>query len=165
MIQILFFLFAALAVGAAINVLAQKHVLYSSLALIVMLTAVSALFILLQAEFLAVVNVIVYAGATMVLFVIVIMLLNLPADPAVEEGSDRLRWLKLIGIPLVIFLLLMVGATVWNVGNSTNATQMTGTAQAIGQSLFTDYLLPFELTSLLILIALMGAVVFAKKDL
>jgi NADH-quinone oxidoreductase subunit J len=101
----------------------------------------------------------------MVLFVFVIMLLNLPADPAGEDGSDRLRWLKLIGIPLGIFLLMMVGATVWNVGNSTNATQMTGTAQAIGQSLFTDYLLPFELTSLLILIALMGAVVFAKKDL
>jgi NADH-quinone oxidoreductase subunit J len=162
MIQILFFFFAALAVGAAINVLAQKHVLYSSLALIVMLTAVSALFILLQAEFLAVINVIVYAGAIMVLFVIVIMLLNLPAD---EDGSDRLRWLKLVGIPLGIFLLMMIGATVWNVGNSTNATQMTGSAQAIGQSLFTDYLLPFELTSLLILIALMGAVVFAKKDL
>ena len=167
MIQILFFFFAALAVGAAINVLAQKHVLYSSLALIVMLTAVSALFILLQAEFLAVINVIVYAGAIMVLFVFVIMLLNLPADyPGGEDGSDRLRWLKLIGIPLGIFLLLMIGATVWNVGNSsTNATQMNGTAQAIGQSLFTDYLLPFELTSLLILIALMGAVVFAKKDL
>jgi NADH-quinone oxidoreductase subunit J len=166
MIQVLFFFFAALAVGAAINVLAQKHVLYSSLALIVMLTSVSALFILLQAEFLAVINVIVYAGAIMVLFVFVIMLLNLPADhPGGEDGSDRLRWLKLIGIPLGIFLLMMIGATVWNVGSSPNATQMTGTAQAIGQSLFTDYLLPFELTSLLILIALMGAVVFAKKDL
>ena len=94
MIQILFFFFAALAVGAAINVLTQKHVLYSSLSLIVMLTSVSALFILLQAEFLAVINVIVYAGAIMVLFVFVIMLLNLPADPAGEGGSDRLRWLK-----------------------------------------------------------------------
>ena len=162
MIQILFFFFAALAVGAAINVLLQKHVLYSSLSLIVMLTAVSALFILLQAEFLAVINVIVYAGAIMVLFIFVIMLLNLPAD---EDGTDRLRWLKLIGIPLGLFLLLMIGATVWNVSNSTEATQMAGTAEAIGQSLFTDYLLPFELTSLLILIALMGAVVFAKKDL
>jgi NADH-quinone oxidoreductase subunit J len=162
MIQILFFFFAALAVGAAINVLLQKHVLYSSLSLIVMLTAVSALFILLQAEFLAVINVIVYAGAIMVLFVFVIMLLNLPTD---EDGTDRLRWLKFIGIPLGLFLLLMIGATVWNVSNSTEATQMTGTAEAIGRSLFTDYLLPFELTSLLILIALMGAVVFAKKDL
>jgi len=165
MIQILFFFFAALAVGAAINVLAQKHVLYSSLSLIVMLTAISALFILLEAEFLAVINVIVYAGAIMVLFVFVIMLLNLPEDPAGEDGADRLRWLKLIGIPMAIFLLLMIGATVWNVNDAANATQMPGTAAAIGQSLFTDYLLPFELTSILILIALMGAVVFAKKDL
>ncbi|HLQ77184.1 MAG TPA: NADH-quinone oxidoreductase subunit J [Terriglobia bacterium] len=162
MIQILFFFFAALAVGAAINVLAQKHVLYSSLSLIVMLTAVSALFVLLQAEFLAVINVIVYAGAIMVLFVFVIMLLNLPVD---EDGADRLRWLKFIGIPLGIFLLFMVGSTVWNLGVAPVASQINGTPEAIGRSLFTDYLLPFELTSLLILIALMGAVVFAKKDL
>jgi len=165
MIQILFFLFAALAVGAAINVLLQKHVLYSSLSLIVMLTSVSGLFILLQAEFLAVINVIVYAGAIMVLFVFVIMLLNLPRDAEDEKEKDRLRWLKFIGIPLGIFLLFLIGATVLNVSTSANVTQMTGTAEAIGQSMFTDYLLPFELTSLLILIALMGAVVFAKKDL
>lgn len=161
MIHILFFAFAALAVGAAINVIAQKHVLYSSLSLIVMLTAVSGLFVLLQAEFLAVINVIVYAGAIMVLFVFVIMLLNLPAD---EDGPDRLRWLKFAGIPLALFLLLMIGATVWNAGMPAGATQMPGTPEAIGQSLFTDYALPFELTSLLILIALMGAVIFAKKD-
>jgi len=161
MIQILFLLFAALAVGAAINVLVQKHVLYSALSLIVMLTAVSALFILLQAEFLAVINVIVYAAAIVVLFIFVIMLLNLPAD---EDGTDRMRWLKFAGIPLGLFLLFLIGATVWNVGISPNSTQMTGSPEAIGQSLFTDYVLPFELTSLLILIALMGAVVFAKKD-
>src|SRR5947207_10036488 len=74
MIQILFFFFVAVTVGAAINVLAQRHVLYSSLSLIVMLTGMSALFVLLQADFLAVINVIVYAGAIMVLFVFVIML-------------------------------------------------------------------------------------------
>jgi NADH-quinone oxidoreductase subunit J len=62
-------------------------------------------------------------------------------------------------------LLFLIGATVWNVGVATNSTQMTGSPEAIGRSLFTDYILPFELTSLLILIALMGAVVFAKKDL
>src|SRR5215510_12508846 len=112
MIQILFFLFAALAVGAAINVLVQKHVLYSSLSLIVMLASMSALFILLQAEFLAVINVIVYAGAIVVLFVFVIMLLNLPAD---EDGEDRLRWLKFLGIPMGLFLLFMVVRTVWDV--------------------------------------------------
>jgi len=162
MIQILFFFFAAVAVGAAINVLAQKHVLYSALSLILMLTAMSVLFILLRADFLAVIQVIVYAGAIMVLFVFVIMLLNLPQD---EDGADRLRWLKFIGIPLGLFFLFLVGATVWNVEPGRAQAQLVGSPQAIGQSLFTDYLLPFEATSLLILIALIGAVVFAKKDL
>ena len=112
MIELLFLLFAAIAVGAAINVLIQRHVLYSSLSLIVMLTAMSGLFVLMQAEFLAVINVIVYAGAIMVLFVFVIMLLNLPLD---EDGEDRIRWLKLVGIPMGLFLLFMVIRTVWDV--------------------------------------------------
>jgi NADH-quinone oxidoreductase subunit J len=163
MIEVIFFLFAALAVGAAINVLIQKHVLYSALSLIVLLVSMSGLFILLEADFLAVINVIVYAGAIMVLFVFVIMLLNLPAD---EDGADRLRWLKFLGIPMALFLLFMILATLWNVGGETLIERQTaGTPEAIGRSLFTDYLLPFEVTSLLILIALMGAVVFAKKEL
>jgi NADH-quinone oxidoreductase subunit J len=163
MIQILFFFFAAIAIGAAINVLVQKHVLYGALSLILMLTAMSVLFVLLRADFLAVIEIIVYAGAIMVLFVFVIMLLNLPAD---EDGADRLRWLKLFGIPLGLFFLFLVTATLWNV-EAVRAPQspFVGSPQAIGQSLFTDYLLPFEATSLLILIALVGAVVFAKRDL
>src|ERR1051325_9724737 len=112
MIELLFFFFAALAVGAAINVLVQKHVLYSALSLILMLTAVSVLFILLRADFLAAIQVIVYAGAIMVLFVFVIMLLNLPEN---EDGADRLRWLKFIGIPLGLFFLFLVVATLWDV--------------------------------------------------
>jgi NADH-quinone oxidoreductase subunit J len=163
MIQALFILFAGFTLGAAINVLIQRHVLYSALSLIVMLASMSALFILLQAEFLAVINVIVYAGAIVVLFVFVIMLLNLPAD---EDGEDRLRWLKFLGIPMGLVLLGEIAATLWNVAGSEAAQpRIGGTAEAIGRSLFTTYLLPFELTSLLILIALMGAVVFAKKDL
>jgi NADH-quinone oxidoreductase subunit J len=91
------------------------------------------------------------------------MLLNLPAD---EDGADRLRWLKFLGIPMALFLLFMILATLWNVGVETLVERQTaGTPEAIGRILFTDYLLPFEVTSLLILIALMGAVVFAKKEL
>src|SRR5213594_801301 len=114
MMQTIFFVFAAVAVGAAINVLVQKHVLYSALSLILMLTAVSVLFILLRADFLAVIQVIVYAGAIMVLFVFVIMLLNLPAGSD-EDGADRLRWLKFLGIPLGLFFLFLIVATLWNV--------------------------------------------------
>jgi len=162
MIEALFFLFAAVAIGAAVNVLIQKHVLYSALSLIVLLVSISGLFILLQADFLAVINIIVYAGAIMVLFVFVIMLLNLHD---LEEGADRLRWLKFFGIPMALFMLFMILAAVINVSGLNAGGQLAGSPEAIGRSLFTDYLLPFELTSLLILIALMGAVVFAKKEL
>ena len=162
MIEALFFLFAAVAIGAAINVLIQKHVLYSALSLIVLLVSISGLFILLQADFLAVINIIVYAGAIMVLFIFVIMLLNLRD---LEEGADRLRWLKFFGIPMALFLLFMILAAVINVSGLNAGGQLAGSPEAIGRSLFTDYLLPFEATSLLILIALVGAVVFAKKDL
>jgi NADH-quinone oxidoreductase subunit J len=163
MIQLLFFLFAAIAVGAAINVLAQKHVLYSSLSLILMLTAVSALFVLLRADFLAVIQVIVYAGAIMVLFTFVIMLLNLPAN---EDSDDRLRWLKFIGIPLGLFFLFMIVGTIWRAEPLQAApAELVGSPELIGRSLFSEYVLPFEVTSLLILIALIGAVIFAKRDL
>jgi NADH-quinone oxidoreductase subunit J len=163
MIQLLFFFFAAIAVGAAINVIVQKHVLYSALSLILMLTSMSVLFVLLRADFLAVIQVIVYAGAIMVLFVFVIMLLNMPED---EDGADRLRWLKFGGIPLGLFFLLLLVGTLWNAETGPAApAALVGSPRAIGESLFTDYVLPFEATSLLILIALVGAVVFAKKDL
>jgi NADH-quinone oxidoreductase subunit J len=162
MIEALFFLFAALAIGAAVNVLVQKHVLYSALSLIVLLVSMSGLFILLQADFLAVINIIVYAGAIMVLFVFVIMLLNLHDQ---EEGADRLRWLKFLGIPMALFLLFMILAAVVNITGIPSEGLLSGSPEAIGRSLFTDYLLPFEATSLLILIALMGAVIFAKKEL
>ena len=162
MIEALFFLFAALAIGAAVNVLVQKHVLYSALSLIVLLVSMSGLFILLQADFLAVINIIVYAGAIMVLFVFVIMLLNLHD---LEEGADRLRWLKFLGIPMALFLLFMILAAVVNITEVPPEGLLSGSPEAIGRSLFTDYLLPFEATSLLILIALMGAVIFAKKEL
>jgi len=162
MIQLLFFFFAAVAVGAAINVLAQKHVLYSALSLILMLTAMSVLFILLRADFLAMIQIIVYAGAIMVLFTFVIMLLNLPTE---EEGSDPLRWLKFIGIPFVLFFLFLIVGTLWGVEPLRAPAELVGSPAAIGMSLFSNYLLPFEVTSLLILIALIGAVIFAKKDL
>jgi NADH-quinone oxidoreductase subunit J len=162
MTEILFFLFAAVAIGSALNVLLQKHVLYSSLSMILMLTSMSALFILLQADFLAVINVIVYAGAIMVLFVFVIMLLNLSAD---AEEEDRLRWLKLAGIPMGLFLLFVMASVFLGIDGAPAEARIVGSPEVIGASLFTDYILPFELTSLLILIALMGAVVFAKKDL
>src|SRR5207247_10799092 len=107
-----------------------------------MLTAVSVLFILLRADFLAVIQVIVYAGAIMVLFIFVIMLLNLPQD---EDGADRLRWLKFVGIPLGLFFLFLVVATLWNVESSVDTRSgISGGPVAIAHSLFSDFLSPFD---------------------
>ena len=162
MIEALFFFFAAMALGSAINVLVQKHVLYSALSLIMMLASVAALFVLLRADFLAVIQILVYTGAIMVLFVFVIMLLNIASE---EESDDPLRWLKFIGIPLGLFLLAMLSSVVWQTGiDDVDVTQAVGSPASIGASMFTDYLLPFEATSLLILIAIIGAVVLAKRE-
>jgi NADH-quinone oxidoreductase subunit J len=163
-VQILIFLFAAVALGAAVNVLVQRHVLYSALSLIVMLAAVSGLFVLLRAELLAVVQIIVYTGAIMVLFVFVIMLLNVTTDEDTEP--DRYRWLKFAGIPLGLFLLAMLSSVFAGLRlTAPDPAVDVGSVQAIGRSLFVDYLLPFEATSLLILIAIIGALVLAKREL
>ena len=162
MIQLLFFFFAAVAVGAAINVLVQKHVLYSALSLIVMLTSVSVLFILLRADFLAVLQVIVYAGAIMVLFVFVIMLLN----AGEEERTPGSRIAMLLGFPAVVLLAGLVAWTLLTHNpypvNVDLGGHFVGSPTAIAQLLFRDFLLPFEVTSVLILIAIMGAVVLAS---
>ncbi len=173
-LQALFFAFASVALGAAVNVLVQRHVLHSALSLILMLGAVSGLFVLLGAELLAVVQIIVYAGAIMVLFVFVIMLLNVTTDD--DEEPDRHRWLKFIGIPLGLFLLAILSSALAGIGTEPAgalagagieppaADTGIGSAEAIGRSLFTEYVLPFEATSLLILIAVVGALVLAKRD-
>ena len=164
MIQILFFFFAALAVGAAINVLVQKHVLYSALSLIVMLTSVSILFIFLRADFLAMVQVIVYAGAIMVLFVFVIMLLNAGAEERTRGSSVAL----FVGVPGMIVLAGTVGWLLVHsggqLGGVTISSSSFGETHQIARLLFRDFLLPFEITSVLILIAIMGAVVLGKRE-
>ena len=164
MIETLFFLFAALALGSAINVLVQKHVLYSALSLIVMLASVSMLFVLLRADFLAVIQILVYTGAIMVLFIFVIMLLNVASDE--PERADPLKWLKFVGIPAGLFLLAMVSSVIWQLPGAVvgDPASTLGSPSSVGMSMFTDYLLPFEATSLLILIAIIGAVVLAKRD-
>lgn len=163
MIEVLFFLFAAMALGSAINVLVQKHVLYSALSLIMMLASVAGLYVLPRADFLAVIQILVYTGAIMVLFVFVIMLLNVTSGE--EAAEDPMKWLKFIGIPAGLFLLAMISSVVWQTGvEGVDTAGLIGTPEAIGTSMFTDYLLPFEATSLLILIAIIGAVVLAKRD-
>jgi NADH-quinone oxidoreductase subunit J len=161
--DIVFYVAAAVAVIGALNVIVQRTPVYSALSLIVVLGSLAALYLSLGASFLAAIQVIVYAGAIMVLFVLVIMLLNAGHEKR-TEGSQFARWL---GVPLLAAFLVEVMLLVWKAFPSENAAPAVlkaGPAQ-IGALLFRHYVLPFEVTSILILVAILGAVVLAKKQL
>jgi NADH-quinone oxidoreductase subunit J len=161
---LLFFIFGALALAGAINLLAQKHPIASALSLIVVMGALAAEYLLLGAEFVAVIQIIVYAGAIMVLFIFVIMLLN-AGEEASSGGSSRVAWIFGFPAMLAIGILLawvLVKRDPANMPVPVGATY--GSPTLIAQQLFKPYLLPFEVTSILVLIAIMGAVVLARKE-
>ena len=159
----LFYIVAALAVLAALNVVLQRTPVYSALSLIVVLCALAVVYLLLDAQFMAVIQVIVYAGAIMVLFVLVIMLLNARR----EEPVDRSRMARWLGVPLILALLAELLFVIWRqfpVASTLSAAGVEGGPTAIGHLLFENYVLPFEVTSVLILVAVLGAVILAKKQ-
>jgi len=162
---ILFLVFAIIAVVSAINVVVQTHPISSAISLIGVMGSLAVLYLLLGAEFIAAAQVIVYAGAVMVLFIFVILLLNAGA----ENKRGRSFMVQLLGVPLLIALLGLLAFFVQRLfprGVSVHFGGFTGgTAQAVGKALFTTYLLPFEVTSLLILIAILGAIVLARKEI
>ena len=162
---IIFLIIAAVSVISAFLVVTQRNVIYSALFLILTLCGLAILFVLLNAPFLAAIQIIVYAGAVMVLFLFVIMLLNLKRD---EFGRDRRRIQKSLGILLAILFLVEVAISIKiGISGLNNVTPSLdkgfGGPHLIGKLLFTKYLLPFELTSILLLVAIIGAVVLAKK--
>jgi NADH-quinone oxidoreductase subunit J len=157
---IVFSAFALICVAGAVNLLVQRHPINSALSLVVVMGSLAVEYLLLGAEFVAAVQVIVYAGAIMVLFVFVIMLLN-AGEEEVTRGS---RVAMLIGIPgmlagsaMLAWILLERSGT-----GSVAAGALPGPPKVIGGLLFHDFLLPFEVTSVLVLIAIMGAVVLAS---
>ncbi|MGI9102125.1 MAG: NADH-quinone oxidoreductase subunit J family protein [Terriglobales bacterium] len=157
----LFALFGAICVAGAINLLAQKHPISSALSLIVVMGSLAAEYMLLGAEFVAVIQVIIYAGAIMVLFVFVIMLLNAGA----EERTKGSRVALVLGVPgLVVFMAVIAWILVrqGSAAGDVAVGALPGTPPEIGRLLFRDFLLPFEITSVLILVAIMGAVVLAN---
>jgi NADH-quinone oxidoreductase subunit J len=161
---ILFLLFAAIAVICAINLVLQKHPISSALSLVGVMGSLAVLYLLLGGEFIAAAQLVVYAGAIMVLFVFVIMLLNAGS----ERGVKRRLWPRWAGIPLLFGFLALMGFIVQALlppSDGVNFGTFTGgNPQAIGMRLFTVYLLPFEVTSVLILIAIVGAIVLARKE-
>ncbi|HEX8925035.1 MAG TPA: NADH-quinone oxidoreductase subunit J [Terriglobales bacterium] len=159
---VLFCIFGALCVGGAINLLLQTHPINSALSLIVVMGSLALIYLLMGAEFVSIVQLIIYAGAIMVLFVFVIMLLN-------AEKEERLRASKIMPIIGIIGLVSGSAAGIYVLTNDPNTRlrislgQLPGPADQVGRLLFRDFLLPFEVTSVLILIAIMGAVVLARR--
>jgi len=161
-------IFAAIAIASALNILLQRSPLYSALSLIGTLLALSALYVTLHAQFIAAVQIVVYAGAIMVLFVFVIMLLNVQKDQPQVEKQKGLRYLAIPFAGLMIaemfYVLRPIRLSTLPAVPTTNADQAVGTTWNIGTALFTNYLLPFEVTSVLILMAVVGAMVLARRE-
>ncbi len=163
---IVFYLFAGLAVLAALGVIILRNPVHSALCLAVVFVSLAAMYILLNAPFIAAAQVMVYAGAILILFLFVIMLLS----PETERGVGALasqRWLaSLFGLALMVELAVVLGRAVLPVTTGPYTPERiaaVGDTQAVGAMLFTDYLLPFEITSLLLLVAVVGVIVLAKR--
>jgi NADH-quinone oxidoreductase subunit J len=158
---ILFYMFAALALGAALVMVSQRNPTYSAFALIVTLVSLSGIFGLLGSPFIAALQIVVYAGAIMVLFLFVLMLLNVRAEVRVE-GEGRV--FKLVAIALGALLLGEVGSVLVAV-RTPYAGAFDASARAVARLLFdAQYLYVFEATSILILASLVGAIALAKRD-
>ncbi len=167
MLAILFILFAGLAVGCAVAMVAQRNPLYSAISLVGVFISLAALYVMLAAPFIAAVQVIVYAGAIMVLVVFVIMLLNVE-----EEARRRLRLRFLIPAAVLMAAVLVAQAAfviyfvqtapVTKTLQDPSASDV-GLTASIGRGLFTTYLLPFEITSVLLLMAIVGAMTLARR--
>jgi NADH-quinone oxidoreductase subunit J len=163
---IVFFVCAFLAVLGALTLILAREPIHSALSLILVMVSLAVLYLLLGAEFIAAVQVIVYAGAIMVLFVFVIMLLN----AGIEERTDFSKLAKYAGLPLGMFLILFLAHWMAHsligqqIANGSLASSTSISTEALSKMLFREYLFPFETTSILILIAILGALVLAKKD-
>lgn len=167
-INLTFFLFAGLAIGCAASVVVQRNPLYSAISLIGVFISLAALYVTLASPFIAATQIIVYAGAIMVLVVFVIMLLNVEED---IFTTKRLRSLTAIGAILglalaaqAFFIYYAVTSGIRNNATATTTTNPTmGFTQNIGESLFTRYLLPFEATGVLLLMAIVGAMLLSRR--
>ena len=161
---ITFFILAIIAIAAALGMLFSRSAIYSALFLVLNLGTVAVFYIILNAPFIALAQISVYAGAIMVLFLFVIMLLGTELLPP----SKALPWQR----PLAIFLaVILLGESIYllfirkaTTGDIPQPVQTFGSPQDVGQALFTSYLLPFEITSVLLLIAMVGAIVLAVRE-
>jgi NADH-quinone oxidoreductase subunit J len=162
---ILFFLLAAVAIVGALGMLLSRNPVHSALSLILNLFCVAGLYLTLNAQFIGVVQVLVYAGAIMVLFLFVIMLLNLEALPRLQDFDVRVGLGFAGGTVLLALLTYVLARSLDALPEAEIGPEaaVSGTAQAVAKDLFTTYALPFEIIGLLLLVATIGAVMIAKK--
>jgi NADH-quinone oxidoreductase subunit J len=162
---LIFLIFAAIAVLCGISLVAQTHPIASALSLIGVMGSLAVLYLQLGGEFIAMAQMIVYAGAIMVLFIFVIMLLNAGAE---ATSRSIPLFTKYMGMLLLAAFLGLISFIIQAMLPKTEGVEFGkfqgGTALAIGRKLFTEYLLPFEVTSVLILIAILGAIVLARRE-
>jgi NADH-quinone oxidoreductase subunit J len=164
---ILFYLFALLVLGGGIMTITRKSAMYSAMSLIVSLFGVAGLYLLQQAEFLFAVQIVLYVGGIMVLFLFVIMLVNLD-EAAKERQFNRGWWLAIacvlgIGAEVMYFLHKGAGSFQVAVQKTADTAVSPGNTERLADVLFSQYLLPFELASVLLLVAVVGSVIMAKK--
>lgn len=163
--NILFYILSGISIGSALLVVLSKNPIYSVLSLIITFASISGHLLLLSAEFLAIVNLIVYAGAIMVLFLFVIMMLNL--NETTEKNSNLISKLAATGAAGLLLISLVYIFKSYQVGqfSTQTLTEDFGSAHQLGKILFNEFLLPFEISSVLFLSAMIGAVMLGKKDL
>jgi NADH-quinone oxidoreductase subunit J len=160
---LVFFFLAAIAILGAISLILQRHPIHSALSLIVVMVALAGLYLLMGAEFVAAVQIIVYGGAIMVLFIFVIMLLN----AGVEERTNMSKMAGWAGLPLAIALMGFLAAAVARSTDRVQAVAQSGApapTKVVAGLLFQEFVYPFELTSFLILVAIIGAIVLAQRE-
>jgi NADH-quinone oxidoreductase subunit J len=161
---VIFFVLAAVTVAGAVSLIIQRHPIHSALSLIVVMVALAGLYLLMGAEFVAAVQIIVYGGAIMVLFIFVIMLLN----AGEEERTNFSKLALYAGIPLAVAVTGLIAAALVNSRTTAAlppAAPVTLTStRTLSTLLFTDFVYPFELTSFLILVAILGALVLAQRE-
>ena len=160
---IIFFVLAALAIFGAVSLILQRHPIYSALSLIVVMVALAGLYLLMGAEFVAAVQIIVYGGAIMVLFIFVIMLLNAGLDARTNFSGLA----PSAGIPLALAVSGFIAAAIARSGGYLPAPAPSGaltSTKTLSMLLFTEFVYPFELTSFLILVAILGAIVLAQRE-
>src|SRR5512137_3098899 len=162
---IAFYTLAALILGFGVLVITAKSTVHSVLYLVADFLCVAALYVTLQAQFLAVIQVMVYAGGIVVLYLFVVMLVNLKRPPEANSDPRRLTRLGVLMAVAVLAELAAIFLVGWSKPSGVEGTLSPQNVEQIGRALYTDYLIPFELASFLLLVAMIGAIILAKREL